>query len=999
MITEKFKAAYESLNPKQKEAVDTIDGPVMVIAGPGTGKTQILTLRIANILKQTDTAPENILALTFTESAAANMRKRLVDMIGTRGYYAQIATFHGFANRLIQEFPEYFPAIIGAQNATDIDQLSIIRHTIETSDLEELKPFGDIYFYVNDIIGAIRDVKREGYDPEGFKALIQKRKKEFEDIPDLYHEKGAHQGKMKLEYQKELRHLRKNAELSGIYERYEAELRMRRLYDFEDMILEVNRALERDKDFLLAVQEEAQYILVDEHQDTNGAQNRLLELITSFFPNPNLFVVGDEKQAIFRFQGASLENFLYFKNKYASAKIIYLEENYRSTQVILDSAESVIEHNASTLKAPLKAIREYEPKKIQIVSAEFPEAERLFMIRRIEELLRAGTPAEEIAVLYRENREAAAIAESFERFGVPFVIESDQDILKDPDIKKLVKLLEAINELGNEGKLAEALHIDFLGIPPLDIYMLLDQRAKRGYHSLYTLISRNETLSEMNLIAPQALHSLYLKLEQWKKLATNEHFLKFFEDVIRESGYLEHLLAHPGYIEKIGKLNTLYDEIKKAVGNRGDYALADFIHYLTILRDHRVMIRAKNIYLPRAVRLMTAHKSKGLEFDYVFIAGVCDGRWGNKRRTRAFTLPFETAVDLHELERNEDERRLFYMALTRARKALWVMYSTHGTEGKEQVPSQFLAEIREELRDEVRATAEEEEFLAKREMLFLPRKASAPLIEDKEFLSDLFKRRGFSVTALNNYLECPWKYFYVNLLRLPQMPTPYQTYGTAVHAALQRFFNAKASFRNEGGEDVGREYLLAQFEDALRRHPLPQRDFDRTLENGTKTLGAYHDHYAAAWNYNTLSEYAIQGVQLSEDIVLTGKLDKLELQDGLKEAIVVDYKVKQPESRNWIEGKTASSDGNYKRQLVFYKLLLDHMPDKKFTLRSAEIDFVEPNDRGIFKKESFAIEESEVAELSELILKTGEEILNLSFWNTTCSDKDCAFCALRSLLA
>jgi DNA helicase-2/ATP-dependent DNA helicase PcrA len=267
-----FEEAYNNLNPRQKEAVDTIEGPVMVIAGPGTGKTQILTLRIANIIQKTDTAPENILALTFTESAAANMRKRLVDMIGTRGYYVEIATFHGFANRLIQEFPEYFPAIIGAQNATDIDQLSIIRGIIEGSDFELLKPFGDKFFYVNDILGAIRDVKREGYDPESFAKLLKKREKEFNAIPDLYHDKGAHEGKMKLDYQKRLRDLQKNAELAKIYERYEAELRMRRLYDFEDMILEVNRALDRNKNFLLEVQEEAQYILVDEHQDTNGAQ-------------------------------------------------------------------------------------------------------------------------------------------------------------------------------------------------------------------------------------------------------------------------------------------------------------------------------------------------------------------------------------------------------------------------------------------------------------------------------------------------------------------------------------------------------------------------------------------------------------------------------------------------------------------------------------------------------------------------------------------------------
>lgn len=410
------------------------------------------------------------------------------------------------------------------------------------------------------------------------------------------------------------------------------------------------------------------------------------------------------------------------------------------------------------------------------------------------------------------------------------------------------------------------------------------------------------------------------------------------------------------------------------------------------------MIRAKNMYLPHAVRLMTAHKSKGLEFDYVFIAGVCDGKWGNKRRVKTLALPFETAVDTSELERNEDERRLFYMALTRARKAVSVTISTHSTEGKEQVPSQFISEIRAELKDEIHANAEEEEFMAKKEMLFLPRKTSAPALEDREFLKELFSKRGFSVTALNNYLECPWKYFYVNLLRLPQMPTVHQIYGTAMHAALQRFFNAKALARRNDGEDAGKDYLIARFEDALARHPLPERDAERIRATGKKVLAAYYENYVSTWNYHTISEYSIQGVSLSDKILLTGKLDKLELHDSSSEVVVVDYKVKQPESRNWIEGKTANSDGNYKRQLVFYKLLLDNMPDKKFSMRAAEIDFVEPNERGIFKKESFMIEEGEVEELKKLILKTGEEILSLAFWDKTCGDKECQFCALRAML-
>jgi DNA helicase-2/ATP-dependent DNA helicase PcrA len=988
-----FKQAYDKLNPRQKEAVDAIDGPVMVIAGPGTGKTQILSLRIANILQKTDTSPENILALTFTESGTANMRKRLVEMIGTPGYYVQISTFHGFANRLIQEYPDYYPTIIGGRNATDIDRIAIVRDILEDGDFEHLKPFGDKFFYVNDILGAIRDIKNEGLDPEAYAKLVRTRIKEFENRDDLHHEKGAHKGKMKLDHQKDLRNLEKNKEIGGIYEKYEAALKEARLYDFEDMILETIRSFEDKKDFLLEVQEKAQYILVDEHQDTNGAQNRILELLASFYESPNLFVVGDEKQAIFRFQGASIENFLYFKNKYENAKLINLEENYRSTQTILDSAQSLIEHNASTLHSPLKATKDYEEKKIQVVSADMPEAEYLFIVRRIEELMEDGVPAEEIAVLYRENREAETLAENFERFNIPFVIESDQNILADPDIQKLVKLLEAIDDLGNEERLAEALHIDFLGIQPLDIYKLLNGRTLRNYTSLYNLIGKEDVLKEMELEDRQALLSLYENLSKWKLRSKNEHFLKFFEEIVRESGYLNHLLKNPGYFEKVSKLNTLFGEIKKAVGNRGDYNLSDFIQYLSILKEHRVMIRNKVTYLPHAVRLMTAHKAKGLEFDYVFIYGACDGRWGNRRNMGKISLPFRRSVDISELEKNEDERRLFYMALTRARKMAWITTSTHSADGKEQVPSQFITEIKEELKQKVHAKAEEEEFLAKKEMLFSPRTVTAPRLDDKEFLRELFKRRGFSVTALNNYLACPWKYFYVNLLRLPESMSVHQVYGTAVHAALQRFFNAKKE-----GEDVGKEFLVERFTTEIGRHPLWPDDAKVLLNKGRQVLEAYHDNYKDSWNYNVLNEYKIDGVTLSEDIVLNGKLDKIELLDTPGDISVVDYKVKQPMSRNAIEGNTQSSNGDYKRQLIFYKLLIDGSPEKKLKMRSGVIDFVEPNDRGIFKQEVFEITNEEVAELKELILKTGQEILDLSFWDKTCGEKDCEYCALRAML-
>jgi DNA helicase II / ATP-dependent DNA helicase PcrA len=355
MVTKEFKKEYGRLNPEQKNAVDTIDGPVMVVAGPGTGKTQVLTLRIANILLKTDTAPENILALTFTDAASINMRRRLFGIIGAGAYRVRIETFHSFCNNVLASYPEAFPGIIGSSHITEVEAAGIIEDIIKNSSLSLLRPWGDPFLYVGDIVKKIEELKREGLTAEKFEGIVKKAEKDFRNRDNIYHSKGAYKGKMKGEAVGELRKIEKNLELASIYKTYQETLAKKRFYDWSDMIMEVLKVLEGASsptslklrgtgasDLKLMLQEEHQYILVDEHQDTNSAQNKILELLCDFHKNPNIFIVGDEKQAIFRFQGASAENFLYFKKLYPKAKLIELWRNYRSTQKILDSANSLL---------------------------------------------------------------------------------------------------------------------------------------------------------------------------------------------------------------------------------------------------------------------------------------------------------------------------------------------------------------------------------------------------------------------------------------------------------------------------------------------------------------------------------------------------------------------------------------------------------------------------------------------------------------------------------
>ncbi len=963
MTENTFSSLYNRLNKAQKQAVDAIDGPVMVIAGPGTGKTSILTLRIANILKSTDTAPENILALTFTESGAYTMRKKLVDIIGTSAYRVTINTFHGFCNDIIKEYPERFPRIIGSTAITEVDQIAIMEKVIENTDLTILKPYGDPFFYVRPSLGEIKKLKREAVNVEDFKNSIEKQEKDFENEPEKIHVKGAHKGKMKGEFVKLKEQIQKNLELLQLYTSYEQALIEGKFYDFEDMIVEVVKTLRGDSDLLLILQETYQYILADEHQDTNNSQNAILELLSNFHENPNLFIVGDEKQAVFRFQGASIENFLYFKKLYPKAVLIHLEDNYRSTQSILDASHSLITNNESSVKHTKLSSRSEKGKSlIQIHEFVNSDTEHAFIADEIKIKIKKGTESEEIAVLYRNNNDAFAMAYALEKAGIEYRVESDNDILKDQEIRKLLLIFESINDLSNEELLTKVLFIDFFNIPPLDVYKALST-SRNEKKKLYEIVGRE-------------FPEISSRLSSWATLAHNQPFVNVFEVIVRESNFLKSALGSTNAFDRLATLESFFEEARSLAGVRKEYYISDFIKHLHRVREHGILTKTGALNMKKGVRLMTAHRSKGLEFDYVYIIGAYDGHWGNKSTRTYFNIPIAGASTLNI----DDERRLFYVALTRARKEVAITYATQGDK-REQLPAQFIGEISEELK-EVHVHKDRVSI----EGHFKDNNDKLENIDNKKYLQNLFMEQGLSVTSLNNYLRCPWEYFFVNLIRIPKAQNKHQMYGTAVHETLRTFFD---KYKKE--EDMKREELLKLFEYNLNRLPLSPNDFEDTLKKGNKALGAYFDTYKKAWQRELITEYSIKGVHIDSrvgSILLKGNLDKIEiLNDG--EVNVVDYKTGKPKSK---------VDENYERQLVFYKILLDLDEKKKYIMRSGELDFVEPDDKGKFKKIRYEIEDKKVNELKELIKEKAEEIYEMKFWNTTCGEKDCEFCELGKMM-
>jgi DNA helicase-2/ATP-dependent DNA helicase PcrA len=1004
MISSHYEDLIKRLNPQQLKAVEAIEGAVMVIAGPGTGKTQILTLRIAYILAHTQVNPENILALTFTESAVYEMRKRLVSIIGNAGYRVEINTFHGFCNDIIQKYPEYFENLVSSESITELEQVEMLERIINEQSLEYLKPIGNPLYYVKPALSAINDLKKEGVTVEMFREALIAFENDFNSADDRFYDSGPYKGKMKGIYQESQKNVNKNKELLILYDNYQTELFHKREYDFNDMLLEVIKVLESTPELLLILQEKYQYFLVDEHQDTNAAQNKIVELLSSYFPNPNLFVVGDEKQAIFRFQGASLENFLYFKELYKDAVLINLVHNYRSTQSILNAASSVIANNKVALSENniLQSQGKNTEERIHVMWFHDYFTEYFYIAKKIKEQIEKGVDPCEIAILVRNNRDIEPLADAFEKTRIPYIVEADENILDDLDVSKMILLLKTVSQLGTDLDLIQAMHIDSLGIYPLDIYKLVNH-AKEKKISVYQLLQEKEILDSLQLKDLQAILHFVSLLEQWKTKSENNSLDDVFVTVLKESKLQEYILNKKNAIDILDKITVLYGQIKMQLAKKHTYNLSDFLQYIDLLKAHQLYIKKSPLIAHKsAVRLMTSHKSKGLEFDYVYIPQAFDGHWGNMRkRSQLFTLPWEYLTlrfnKVLQTDLNEDERRLFYVALTRARKEIFISYSVASLEGKEQVPTQFLEEIIPEYKEVEKTESFEDEFLLHKEKILLSKDITSKEIVDREykdnkqFFVDLFLRRGLSVSGLNNYLQCPWRYFFRNLLVLPEVKDKGAVFGSAVHKALNMYLSSKdVNRRNE-------QLLLDEFNKELLNSALDSRDLNILLKTGKETLSGFYKNVVVNWKQTMQSELSIRGIKLSDKVFLNGRIDMIEPLD--KSAVIVhDFKTTKPKSRGFIEGATKGSTGDYKRQLVFYKILLDRFHNNKLKMEQGVIDFVEPTEKGVYKSEAFIIQDKEVEELEERIIHIADEIMTLSFWDTHCDDNECEYCNLRRLV-
>ncbi|AWO01639.1 DNA helicase UvrD [Chitinophaga alhagiae] len=1020
---QRFREVYDRLNERQREAVDNTEGPVMVIAGPGTGKTQILASRIGKILMDTDFLPHNILCLTYTDAGTVAMRRRLTDFIGPDAYRVNIHTFHSFCNDVIQDNLSLFDKNV-LDPISDLEKIELLKKLIDGFSKDNpLKRYrGDVYFDMRNLANLFSTMKREGWTVPFIREKVEIYVAGLPEHEDYIYKRAS--GRFKkgdLKEDKLNAEREKMTRLLAAVEQFDIFQQMMlkaNRYDFDDMINWVIRAFEENPNLLLDYKERFQYILVDEYQDTSGTQNRLIELLTSGEEKPNVFVVGDDDQSIYRFQGANIENMEEFARKFSDdLRAVVLTQNYRSVQNVLDISMTLIEKNEGSrlvdklpgLSKQLTASNEKLarldiPPEIRRYNT--PRDEMAAITTEVEEILRKGVQPGKVAVIYKENKYGEELAQYFRLKGLPFYSKRNLNLFEIPFARKVIHMMRYIaceleTPYSGDDLLFEILHYDFYKVPPIEAARISIQVAEKGYSEKTSIRqflqewnkTRNPTLFSL-APDPEAMR-LGKLLEKWIGDAHNVTLQQLFSNIVSEGGILTYIMASPEKIWLMRVLQALFDFVKDETHRNPDLNIITLMDTVDLMEDNGLSIPLVQVSgNEKGVNLLTAHGAKGLEFEYVFMAGTNRHLWENKKKNNAgFSFP-ETVFTTASLSTDEQElRRLFYVAITRAEKYLYISYPEFRQDGKPVEPSMFITEILESHILPQHKVELPDETLFEFEALQYG-KELAPEIEkvDQLFIDTLLNGFTMNVTALNNYLRCPLAFYYQNLVRVPVGRSESTEFGSAVHFALEKLFQ-KMQERNAF---PSKEEFIKDFRYSMLRNRecFTKEAFARRMEYGQDILDAYYDRYINEWNTVVSIERNIRNVVVN-GVPIKGKIDKLEFNGN--EVNVVDYKTGDYEKTKKTLRKFEPPDarnpdgGDYWRQAVFYKILLDNYKQKNWQVVSTEFDFVEPNRQKQYFREKINIRPEDITTVTRQLTDTWIKVQNKEFY-TGCGKEDCKWC-------
>lgn len=1096
----RYKESLERLNEGQRTAVERIDGPVLVIAGPGTGKTQLLTTRIAHILSVTDTLPQNILCLTFTDSAAQTMRERLAGMIGQAAYDVTISTYHAFGSDLIRRFPDYFDETANLQPVDDLGLDRIIRTII--AELPFSNPLKHADNYLVDIKTLISDAKRSLLTPKAIRDIAKQNLVAIQEVSQVValtlHDMKRIDKKAIPLFQKLLddtRPLMASNQLSqgigqiqpliqsfiaeletavdaaqasaktttltawknkwlfkdtnarfvtdgnkanqkliaaaDVYESYLKTLAAQNLFDYDDMILRAVRALENNNDLRFSLQEQYQYILLDEFQDTNGAQLRLVELLTDnpvHEGRPNVLAVGDDDQAIYAFQGANYSHMLQFKDLYRDVLVVPLTENYRSHSDILHTARGIAEqieerlhHHFPQIEKILTAKGQHLPKEavVERREARSDVMQYAWVTQRIIALIQAGIPADDIAVLAPQHKYLEPLVPFLRQAGIPMRYEKRENVLDEPAIIQLLRMSELIIAL-NKGKTnvanalwAEVLSFEFWGLSTSTIWQLAWQQTESSWTD--------------NLLADEHLAPIALFFIRLSHLARTETLETMFDYLIGsialDLSEPDHApYTSPFYAFYFGELQngqtettTFWNLLSSLIVLRArlrdhrkpddePLLLADFIEYVEAMRTAELKVLNTSPYASSdsAVQLMTAFKAKGMEWGVVFVLAVNDDAWGGKNHSASarISLPPNLQFIRYAGATNDERLRLFYVAITRAKTQLYLMNYTNNFAGRTMSRLKFLDESADEqgivrtpllprqaqtvLSAESKAAPAPSTELA---AYWSDRHAAALQHSDmRSLLQERLRTYQLSPTHLNAFTDLiyggPQNFFLKTILRFPQAPRPEMQFGNAMHETLEWLHHATKKTDALPTE----AQLYAAFKKQLQTKLLSADDTALYLNRGQTALQAYLTQRATTIAATNVVEYNFRGEGVFIGKAhLSGKIDKLIVDPNLKTIQIVDYKTGKSHTRWMHEIKLHK----YRQQLYLYKALVEGSHTYAgYTVTGAYLEFVEPDENGVIQELHLQLDDTEHERIKRLAEAVWQHIVMLDLPDVSAYPQD-----------
>ncbi len=1072
--------ACKLLNPEQKLAVNSIEGPVLVLAGPGTGKTQLLSIRVGNILATTDTSPQNILCLTFSDSAVTAMKQRLANLIGPDAYDVTVQTYHSFGQQLFNDYPEIFlnhpedqpadelaidriirqiqstlpysnrlkadyyvkdikslisafkRALISPSDLLTINEynqtfcaaatqiVNQVLPEIPRMDIKFLNAFNDLFNqsdtlpqFEHDIVFPLKSLWLEQLNDAIEAAQTDASSKTLTKWKDRWLNKASDGSWQVLEP----RILQKLKDFAEIYDAYNKQLLAQGLYDYDDMITLAINGLNFNPDIKLNLQERYLYIQLDEFQDTNKAQLRLVELLLDNPINenrPNVLAVGDDDQAIYSFQGAHYSNMEHFYSTYTGVTLIALKSNYRSTQGIIDLAEGVRNKIENKLTLVPKQQVSKSPKLIEdIRRVDLPldSSSLAWTAQTIADLIQGGEDPNSIAVIAPKHEYLANLIPYLHAKDIGLSYDQRDDILANPQINEL---LIAARLALNIDKPHEAdrywplvLSFNYLKLPVTLIWQM-SWLAKENKLHWTDLILDNDTTRPIGLF--------FIRLNQIEPASTFEQMLNYLIGTLPlqlgESDRSEYLSpffnyylsdleqdstkVNPDAWRLLGHISILRARAKST--QAGDLKLRDFIDFCDGYIDAEIKIVDSSPFRESqsAVNLMTAYSSKGQEFDSVILIDCVDRAWGRSSRGRNHMVQLPPNLNFIRLinQADDEKLRLLFVALSRAKRRLLLVGYKESLDGRAAEPIGYLDEYARagDLISPLLPRGKEKVIhppvssikINGQSLAWFDRHLDNFSPDRQALLQHRLDRFSLSSTNLNAYTNVidggPRQFFISQILKFPQPQSLSAIYGSAIHHTLDWQFKQTLA----RGKRPATDAVLNEFSTEIAKHLLSKTDTDQLNEKGKHALATYIKTMPIVIGADDRSEIGFSTVLNSARLV--GEIDRLIVDKKNKKLTIVDFKTGKTYTR-WTKDQRPF---HHKRQLYFYKLLLEQSPEyRNYSIERALLQFVEPDeDDGQIKQIELVYDQAEEAQLKLLIAAIWTKIMALEFPDTSMYKED-----------